>query len=46
VLNSSVGIGIKRLDEGAATPSCQSGKHESSRIINAQQSSLNTDAAA
>jgi hypothetical protein len=44
VLNSSVRIGVKRLDKHAATPACQSGKHESSRIINAQQSSLDTDA--
>jgi hypothetical protein len=33
VLNSSLRIGVKRLDEDAATSACQSGKHESSRII-------------
>src|SRR5829696_6679120 len=43
VLNSSVRIGVKRLDKDTATPACQSGKHESSRIINAQQSSLDSD---
>jgi hypothetical protein len=44
VLNSGVRINIKRLDEHAAAPTCQPGKHESSRIISAQQSSLDTDA--
>jgi|SRR5215469_8043093 hypothetical protein len=44
VLNSIVRIGVKRLDEDAATPACQAGKHERSRIFNAQQSSLDTDA--
>jgi hypothetical protein len=42
VLNSSVRIGVKRLDKDAATSACQSGKHESSRILYAQQSSLDT----
>ncbi len=45
VAHSSVRIGVKRLDEDAATPACQSGKHERSRIFTAQQSSLDTDAA-
>jgi hypothetical protein len=44
VLNGGVRISVKRLDKDAATPACQSGKHESSRIINTQQSSLDTDA--
>lgn len=44
VLNSSVRIGVKRFDKDAATPACQAGKHESSRIFNAQQSCLDTDA--
>jgi hypothetical protein len=44
VLNSSVSIGVKRLDKYAATAVCQTGAHESSRIFNAQQSSLDTDA--
>ncbi len=44
VLKSSVRIGVKRLDKDAATPACQAGKHESSRIFNAQQSSLDADA--
>ncbi len=44
VLNSSVRVGVKRLDKNAATPAGQSGNHESSRIINAQQSGLDTDA--
>jgi hypothetical protein len=42
--NSSVGIGVKRLDKNAATPACQAGTHESSCIFNAQQSSLDSDA--
>ena len=41
--NSNVRIGFQWLDKDAATPACQSGKHKSSRIINAQQSSLDTD---
>ena len=44
VQNSSVRIGVKRLDKDAATPACQSGKRVGSRIIPAQQSSLDTDA--
>ena len=44
VLNSSVRIGVKRLDKDAATAACQAGTHESSRIFSAQQSSLDTDA--
>jgi hypothetical protein len=44
VINSSVRIGVERLDKDAATPACQSGMHESSRIVSAQQSSLDTDA--
>jgi hypothetical protein len=36
VLNSSVGIGVKRLDKDAATPGCQAGTHERSRIFSAQ----------
>src|SRR5712692_1591849 len=44
VLNRSVRIGVKRLDKDTATPACQSGQHESSRILHAQQSSLDTDA--
>jgi hypothetical protein len=44
VLNSSVRIRIERLDKDASTPACQAGTHESSRIFNAQQSSLDTDA--
>jgi len=44
VPHSSVGSGVKRLDKDAATPARQSGTHESSRIFNAQQSSLDTDA--
>jgi hypothetical protein len=44
VLNSRVRIGVKRLDEDASTPACQAGTHESSRIFNAQQTSLDTDA--
>jgi hypothetical protein len=39
-----VRIRIKRLDKDASTPACQAGTHESSRIFNAQQSSLDTDA--
>jgi hypothetical protein len=44
VLNSRVRIGIKRLDKNASTPIRQAGTDESSRIFNAQQSSLDTDA--
>jgi len=43
VLDSSVKIGIKRLDKDAATLACQSGKYKGSRIIHTQQSSLDTD---
>ena len=44
VLNSRVRIGVKRLDKDAATPACQSGAYERSRIIAAQQSRLDPDA--
>src|SRR5689334_11712285 len=44
VLNSSVRLGVKRLDKDTATPPCQSGTHERSRIFDGQQSSLDTDA--
>ena len=44
VLNSRVRIGVKRLDKDAATPARQAGTHERSRIFNAQQSSLDTNA--
>jgi hypothetical protein len=44
VLYSGVRINIKRLDEHAATSTCQPGNYESARIISAQQSSLDTDA--
>jgi hypothetical protein len=43
VLNSRVRMGVKRLDKDASTPACQAGTHESSRIFNGQQSSLDTD---
>ena len=43
VLNRSVRIGIQRFDKNAPAPACQSRKHESPRIINAQQSSLDAD---
>ena len=44
VLNRSVRIGVKRLDQDAPAAARQAGTHESSRIFNAQQSSLDTDA--
>jgi len=44
VLNSSFRIGVQRLDQNAPAPAYQSGAHESSRIINDQQSRLDTDA--
>jgi hypothetical protein len=44
VLNSNVGIGVERLDKDAAATACQTGTHERSRIFNAQQSSLDSDA--
>jgi len=44
VLNSRVRIGVKRLDQDASTSTCQAGTHERSRIFNAQQSRLDTDA--
>lgn len=44
-LNCHAGIGVKRLNQNAATPALQSGPHESSCIPHAQQSSLNRDAA-
>jgi hypothetical protein len=43
VLNSSLRIGVKRLDKHAATSVCQSRKHESSGIVNAQQSGFDTN---
>jgi len=45
VVQRSVRVGVKRLDEDAATPACQSGTHEHSRIFTCQQSCLDTDAA-
>jgi hypothetical protein len=42
VLNSSVGIGVKRLDEDAPTSACQAGMHERSRVFSAQQPGLDT----
>jgi len=44
MVNSNFRIDVKRLDKDATTPACQSGQHESSRITNAQQSSLDTNA--
>jgi len=44
LLNSRVRIVVKRLDKDAPEPARQAGTHESSRIFNAQQSSLDTDA--
>jgi hypothetical protein len=44
VLNSGVRIGVKRLDEDTPTSACQAGTHEGSRIFNAQQPSLDTNA--
>ena len=44
VLNSNRGVGIERFYKDAATPACQSRKHESSRIFTRQQSSLDTNA--
>jgi hypothetical protein len=46
MFNSSVSVGVERLNQHAATPIRQSGPYESSRIIGAQQSSLNTHASA
>ena len=40
--DATIELNIQRLDEDAATPLCQSGTHKSPRIINAQQSGLNT----
>jgi hypothetical protein len=45
VVHSNVRIGVKRLDKDAATPACQSGIHERSRIVTGQQSRFDTDAA-
>ena len=42
--NSHHGAGVKRLDQDAAAPACQSGKHERSRILHAHQSGLDRDA--
>jgi len=44
VMNSGGRIGVKRFDKNAATPARQSGNREGPRIMNAQQSSLDTDA--
>jgi hypothetical protein len=44
VAQSSVRIGIERLDKNAATPARHSGTHERSRIVTAQQSRLDTNA--
>ena len=44
VTHRNVSIGIERLDEDAATPAGQSGTHERSRIVSAQQSRLDTNA--
>jgi hypothetical protein len=44
VLHGRVRVDVKRLDQDASTPACQAGTHERSRIFNAQQSSLDTDA--
>jgi hypothetical protein len=43
VLNSHRRIEVKRLDKDAATPVCQSRTYERARIVNRQQSSLETD---
>ena len=44
VQNRRVRIGVERLDKDVPTPACQGGTHERSRILKAQQSSLDTDA--
>ena len=44
VLNSGVRVGVKRLDEDAPTSACQAGTDEGSRIFNAQQPGLDTNA--
>lgn len=43
VLKDSIQIGVKRLDEVAATPGRRSGSHESAPIVKAQPSSLDSD---
>jgi hypothetical protein len=43
-LNSRVRILVKRLDKDAPTPARQARTHESSRIFNAEQSSLDGNA--
>lgn len=45
VLESNLRIGIKWFNQHATTPVRQSGTHESARVIDAQQSSFDTDAA-
>ncbi len=45
VLKSSVRTRVKRLDEHATAAVCQAGTYERSRIVNAQQSSLDTNTA-
>ena len=42
-LDSGVWVRVKRLDKDTAASTRQSGNHEGSRIINTQQSSLDTD---
>ena len=44
VAHRNIRIGIERLDKDAATPASQSGTHERSRIVTAQQSRLDTNA--
>ncbi len=36
VVERDVRVGVKRLDQDATTPACQSGTHERSRIFTAQ----------
>ena len=40
MLNGNIQILVKRLNQDATTPVCQSGTHESSRVLSGQQSSL------
>jgi len=44
VLKGGVRIGIKRLEEDAATPGRQSGEHEGAGILHGEQSGLDRDA--
>jgi hypothetical protein len=44
LLNSNVGIDVERLNEDAATPIREPGAHKSSRILDTEQSSLDSDA--